>query len=233
MLSVTPINLMIESLTRNEYEILLAHCETVDLVIGEVLCEQGQPFRYVYFPLSGIISLVTSVSAHPPLAIGLIGNEGMLGVKLLLGANISPLRGVVQESGSALRMSAPRLMKMLNKDHGLLRVLNRHLYLLLLQMVQSVACNRFHEVEQRLARWLLMTHDRAQADHFYLTHQYLANMLGVQRSAVTIAAGALQHKLFIRYTRGDIRVLDRKGLESASCECYDAVKKYQSDLIVD
>jgi len=154
---------------------------------------------------------------------GLIGNEGLLGVTLVLDVPLAPLRGVVQGPGSALRMTAQELRAELKKSPSLGRTLNRYLYVLSAQLSQTAACTRFHEIEPRLARWLLMTHDRAHADHFHLTHQFLANMLGVQRSAVTIAAGALQARGLLRYSRGEIRILDRKGLEAAACECYRAV----------
>jgi len=223
-------NLLIESLPRKEHDRVLDLCETVDLVYGDILCEYHQPFRHVYFPLSGFISLFTSVGGHPPLEMGLVGNEGMLGTKLVLGVDSSPFLGMVQGAGTALRMTAQQLRRELRHSPALLGTLNRHLYLLITQLSQSVACNRFHEVEPRLARWLLMTHDRAHADEFYLTHQYLADMLGVQRSAVTIAAGALQKQGLIRYTRGEITVLDRKGLEAVSCECYATVNDCSRQL---
>lgn len=233
LLPATPANLLLESLPRKEHDRLLDLCETVELIYGDILCEYHQPFRHVYFPLSGFISLVTSVEGHPPLEMGLIGNEGMVGIKLVLGVDSSPFRGMVLGAGTALRMSAPQLRRELRHSPPLLRTLNRHLYLLIAQLSQSVACNRFHEVEPRLARWLLMTHDRANADQFYLTHQYLADMLGVQRSAVTIAAGALQKQRLIRYTRGEITVLNRSGLETVSCECYAAVNDCYQQLFIE
>jgi CRP-like cAMP-binding protein len=147
----------------------------------------------------------------------------MLGASLVLGVNTAPLQGVVQGAGTALRMSAPQLRRELRDNPPLLRALNRSLFLWMAQLSQTASCNRFHQVDARLARWLLMTHDRAHADHFHLTHKFLADMLGVQRSAVTIAAGALQERKLIQYTRGEIRILARKELEQASCECYAVV----------
>ncbi len=219
----TPGNLLLEGLPRKERDRVMKHCEPVELVFGDILCEPDQPFRHVYFPLLGFISLVATLSDHKPLEMGLIGNEGMLGVTLALGVKIAPLRGVVQGAGSALRMTAAQLGRELRASPVLRRVLNCYLYVLMAQLSQAAACTRFHEVEARLARWLLMTHDRAHGDHFYLTHSFLADMLGVQRSAVTIAAGALQKRHLIRYSRGGISILDRSGLEGASCECYNAV----------
>jgi CRP-like cAMP-binding protein len=201
---------------------VLKWCEPVNLVVGSTLCEPEQNLRYVYFPLTGFISLVATISGHRPLEIALIGNEGMCGVTLVLGINAAPVRGVVRAPGIALRATARELRRELLHIPSLLRTLNRYLYVSMAQLTQSAACTRFHEVEARLARWLLLSHDRAQADHFYLTHEFLGDMLGVRRSSVTIAAGALQMRALIRYARGEITILDRKGLQSASCECYDA-----------
>ena len=201
---------------------MLACGEAVNLAFGTILCEPDQNYHHVYFPLTGFISLVATVGGHQPLEMGMIGNEGMLGVTLALGIGAAPLRGVVQGSGTALRMSVPQLRRGLRDSPGMLRVLNRYLYVLMAQLSQTVVCTRFHEIEPRLARWLLMTHDRAHADHFHLTHEFLADMLGVRRSAVTIAAGALRERKLIRYVRGEISVLSRRGLEAASCERYEA-----------
>ena len=217
------VNRLIDGLPRKFRDGILKRSELVDLTFGTILCEHDRRLRYVYFPLTGFISLVATVAGHPALEIGLIGNEGMLGTTLVLGVNSSRLRAVVQGSGTALRMSVAQFRRELSESPALLRTLKRYLFVLLAQISQTVACTRFHEIKARLARWLLLTHDRAHADHFHLTHQYLANMLGVQRSAITIAAGALQRRKLIRYSRGEIRILDRRGLEAISCECYQAV----------
>jgi CRP-like cAMP-binding protein len=220
-------NQLLESLPRKGRARILALCETVPLVFGDILCETEAPFRHVYFPLSGFISLVAALGKHPPLEMGLIGSEGMLGATLVLGVDAAPLRAVVQGSGEALRMSVAQLRKELQTNRVLARTLNRYLYVLMAQLSHTAACTRFHEVKARLARWLLMTHDRAHADHFHLTHEFLADMLGVRRSGVTIAAGDLQRHDLIHYRRGRIGILDRKGLEAASCECYAAtVREY-------
>lgn len=213
-------NRLIEGLPRKDRNQVLARCESVDLVFGAILCDQDEPFRYIYFPLTGFISLVATVGRHQPLEMGLIGFEGMLGATLVLGVNNASLRGVVQGSGTALRMTARQFRRELRDCPSLLRALNQYTYVLMAQLSQTAACNCFHEVNARLARWLLMTHDRAHADHFHLTHQFLADMLGVQRSAVSIAAGVLQRRKLIRYSRGEINVLDRSRLEAVACECY-------------
>jgi CRP-like cAMP-binding protein len=216
------VNRLIEGLPHEVRSRLLKLCEPVELEFGMVVCEADQRLKHVYFPLTCFISLVAKVADHPPLEIGLIGNEGMLGATLALGVDAARLRGIVQGSGSALRMTAMQLKRELRNNSALCRVLKRYLYVLLAQLSQSTACGRFHEIRARLARWLLMTHDRAHADHFRLTHQYLADMLGVQRSAITIAVGSLQRKKLISYKRGAIFIVSRRGLETASCECYQA-----------
>lgn len=217
------VNRLLEALPRHARDRLLEECERVSLVFDTVLCERDRSYRHVYFPLGGSISLVATVGAHPPLEIALIGNEGMLGATLVLGVDRARLRGIVQGAGSAWRIPAPRFRRAMRESPALRGVVKRYLFVVITQLSQSTACTRFHEVEARLARWLLMTHDRAHADRFRLTHLFLADMLGVRRSAVTIAAGALQRRNLIRYARGEIDVVDRKGLEAASCECYQNV----------
>lgn len=215
-------NRLLECLPRKGRDRFLKRCESVELVLGAILCEPGAPYRHIYFPVTGFISTVAMLDGHQPLEIRLIGDEGMLGATLALGVNTAPLRAVVQGTGTAWRMPAALFRRFLRDSPALLRVLKRYLYVLAAQLSQSNGCSRFHEVEARLARWLLMTHDRAHADHFHLTHDFLADMLGVRRSGITIAAGALQRSALIGYSRGAIKILDRKGLEARSCECYDA-----------
>lgn len=222
---------LIEGLPSKQRKQLLNGCEPVDLVFGNVLHEANQTIRHVYFPLSGFISLVTTLDGHQPLEMGLIGNEGMLGATLALGIGQAPMRAVVQGSGSALRISSQLFKQELLSSPALLRALKRYLYVVMTQLSQSAACTHFHEIEPRLARWLLMTHDRAHADHFHLTHEYLADMLGVRRSGVSIAAAAMQARGLISYSRGQIYILDRAGLEQAACECYAALQAdYQAQF---
>jgi CRP-like cAMP-binding protein len=216
------INTFIQSIPPRPRARLLAQCTPARLVFGDLLCDLGKPIRYVHFPLTGFISLVVTVNNHRPLEMGMIGNEGMLGATLALGIGAAPLQAVVQGSGRALRMPAAQFRLQLRESPELQRMVNRYLYVLIEQLTQTAACNSFHEVPARLARWLLMTHDRAHSDRFHLTHLYLAGMLGVRRSAVTIAAGELQRRQLIRYTRGKITVCSRSGLEEVSCKCYAA-----------
>jgi CRP-like cAMP-binding protein len=215
-------NELIERLSTADRLRLLALCEPVDLAFGEILCQPDAPHRGVYFPRSGFISLLATASGHPPLEMGLVGTEGMLGASMALGVEEVPLMAVVQCSGSAWRIEPRSFRRALATSKSLHLAIDRYLYVLMAQLSQSALCARFHEVEPRLARWLLITHDRAHADHFHLTHQFLADMLGVKRSAVTIAAGSLQRRQCIRYSRGEIGILSRSALEAASCECYAA-----------
>ncbi len=216
-------NRLINSLSHEARTRILSLCEPVDLVFGTVLCEPGQIFTHIYFPVTGFISLVTSLRDHQPLEVGLIGNEGMLGVTLALGVNNAPMRALVQGSGTALRMTALQMRNELRENEELTHLLNRYLYVLMGQLAQTAACSHFHEIEPRLARWLLMIHDRVGSESLQLTQEFLADMLGVRRSGITVAAGALQDRKLIRYTRGKITILNRKELEEAACECYSVL----------
>lgn len=221
--SSTPVvNRLIQSMPGKPRARLLAQCTPEQLVTGDVLFDHKKPIRHVYFPLTAFISLVAAVSGRHPIELGMIGNEGVLGATLQLGIRAAPLQAVVQGTGSALRMTAAQFRLQLGKSPDLQRTLDSYLYIRIEQLAQTAACNSFHEVQSRLARCLLMTHDRAHSDRFHLTHLFLARMLGVRRSAVTIAAGELQRRQLIRYTRGQITVRSRSGLEALSCECYAA-----------
>jgi len=202
---------------------VLGRCDLVALTFGDVLFESGQVIRHVYFPLDGFISQMTLLDDRRPLEVALTGNEGMVGETLILGVPAAPMRAIVQGSGQLLRMKAMDLKQELVECPFFLQTLNRYLYVIMRQLPQMAACTHFHEIEPRLARWLLMTHDRSSTDTFHLTHQFLAGMLGVRRSGVTIAAGSLQVRKLIDYRRGEITVLNRRGLEKASCTCYQTL----------
>ena len=223
-------NFLIDSLPLRERNEILAQCKTVNLSFGDVLCDTQQPITQVLFPLTGIISLLAATKDHPAMELGMIGNEGIFGATVALGSWISPLRAIVQGPGTALQIDPENFQNILLSCPQLARTINTYLYVLISQLSFSVSCTQFHSVELRLARWLLMTHDRAHANHFRLTHQFLADMLGVRRSAITIAAGALQKRKLITYSRGDIHVVSRSGLETASCECYAKSVQSNADL---
>ena len=214
-------NHLIELLPRTDRARLLAVCEPTQLVLSEVLCEPGRPTRHVYFPTGGFISLVTLLEGHPGLEVGMVGREGMVGAQLALGVVASPLRSLVQGSGTALRVGTKAFRAELARSTALRRIIDRYLYVLMAQLATSAACLRFHLIGPRLARWLLMTHDRAETDTFHVTQEFLAYMLGVRRVGVTAAAAALQRSSLIEYTRGALTVLDRAGLEHVACSCYE------------
>ena len=214
-------NHLIELLPRTDRARLLAVCEPTQLLLSEVLCEPDRPTRHVYFPTGGFISLVTLLEGHPGLEVGMVGREGMVGAQLALGVVASPLRSLVQGSGTALRVGTKAFRAELARSTALRRIIDRYLYVLMAQLATSAACLRFHLIGPRLARWLLMTHDRAETDTFHVTQEFLAYMLGVRRVGVTAAAAALQRSSLIEYTRGALTVLDRAGLEHVACSCYE------------
>lgn len=223
-------NSLLAALPRKEYRRLLAGLEPVALIFGEVLYEPGERIRHVYFPGDSLVSLLTLADGHLALEVGLIGREGMVGIPLVLRYSVSSVRALVQGSGTAMRMKSAQFLTDFRTSLPLRQGLYRYTHTLMAQISQTAACNRFHVVETRLARWLLMTHDRVKSDQFRMTHEFLGHMLGVRRVGVTKAAQALQTRKLISYNRGDITILDRKGLEAASCECYEVVKGMHDDV---
>lgn len=215
-----PANHLLACLPHIDRERLIAHCDAVDLVESEVLCERGDRIGHVYFPIDSFISQITPIDHQAGFEIGMIGSEGMLGISLALGVDVAQQRALVQGAGSALRMQAAAFRRELARSASLRRLLNRYVYVLMVQMAQAGACTRFHLLEGRVARSLLMTRDRAPGDTFHLTQEFLGDMLGMRRVGITEAAGALQDKHLISYTRGTITIRDQAGLEAASCACY-------------
>ena len=215
-------NLLLAALPREASRALLPDLAPVTLAFGEVLYEPDAPMRHVYFPSTCLVSLLTIVEGHLALEVGLVGREGMVGFPLALGVDESPVRALVQGAGEALRMSKGRFVSALRKTPALRRVLDRYIHSLIGQISRTAACNRFHVVEARLARWLLMTRDRVGSGEFRMTHEFLSSMLGVRRVGVTMAASTFQRQHLIEYTRGRITILDHAGLEAACCSCYAA-----------
>lgn len=218
------VNRLLATLPKNEYKRLLPKLKKVNLILGEALYEPGDVIKYVYFPNDSIISLISELSETSWLEVGMVGNEGMAGLPVFMGVNSSSTRALVQGSGSAMRMSSAAVRKESNRLGTLHHLLHRYSHSLLAQVSQSSACNRFHFVDARLARWLLMTKDRLGAEEFPLTQEFLSSMLGVRREGVSKAAGALQAEKLIRYSRGVITILNRRGLEAKSCHCYSIIK---------
>lgn len=213
-------NLLLAALSRKTYLAILPGLAPVTLDFGKILYEPGRPIWEVYFPSACLISLITAAEHHPPLEVGMVGREGMVGISLALGVNVSPVRVLVQGAGPALRMTKARLVSALRAHPAFHRELLGYAHTLMQQITQTAVCNRFHVVEARLARWLLMTRDRMRTAEFRMTHEFLSTMLGVRREGVTEAATAFQRKLLIEYRRGKIKILDHRGLEAASCTCY-------------
>jgi len=224
-------NRLLAALPPAERESILAVCTQVDLVLNRVVHEEGARIRHVYFPIESFISMLATVDDRSTLEVGMIGNEGLCGYGVALGSAIAPLRALTQGAGAAWRMQCSTFRRCLQETPALREVVNRYVYVHLRQLAQAAVCARFHVVERRLARWLLMTADRAHADSFYVTQEFLAFMLGVRRVGVTAAAGVLQSRGLIRYRRGDVAILDRVRLEAAACTCYRSdLEAYQRGL---
>lgn len=218
-------NKLLAALPRTEYACLREKLEPVALTFGEILYEPGDPIRQIYFPDDSLVSLLIFVDRHLALEVGLVGYEGMVGVAYALGVGVSQVQALVQGGGTALRMPAAPFRRTLRRCPALQRGIQRYTHDLMAQIAQTAACNRFHVVEARLARWLLMTRDRVGSDRFHLTHEFLSHMLGVRREGVTQAAQALKQRCLIDYSRGNIEIVDGDGLEAASCSCYERVRE--------
>lgn len=217
-------NRVLASIPPKERKRLKPNLESVTLKFGGVLYEPGKAIQHVYFPVDCLISLLTAVDKRRTLEVGMVGNEGMAGMPFILGIGVSSVRAIVQGEGTALRMASAPFRIEFDRNRPLQEALFRYTYALMAQISQTAACNRFHEAEARLSRWLLMTRDRVQSDEFSLTHEFLAHMLGLRREGVTEAASELKQWKLISYTRGKIQILDVRGLKNASCSCYQIVK---------
>jgi len=224
-LRAPPLNRLLAALPKDEYRRLLPNLKIVPLIFGEMIYEAGALIRQIYFPNSGIISLLATVADRASLEVGIVGREGMVGLPVFMGVKTSRDRAVVQGTGVALRMKSAALRQECNNGGSLPRLLRRYTHSRLTQMSQGAACNRFHSLDARLARWLLMTRDRMGTDEFQVTQEFLSNMLGVRREGVNKAAGELQKQRLISYSRGTLTTLDRAGLEAVACRCYEIINE--------
>jgi CRP-like cAMP-binding protein len=217
-------NWLLDALPDAPYERLLVDLKPVTFVLGEVIYESGGQIDYVYFPTSFHVSLLYTMLNGVTAEMGLVGNEGVVGIALFMGGDTTPNRAVVQGAGKALKLRANALQQEFIRGGDFQHVLLRYTQALITQISQTAVCNRLHSVEQRLCRWLLMTHDRTHSDELQMTQEFISNMLGVRREGVTHAARNLQEKRMISYVRGCIRIVDRPELEAHACECYAVVK---------
>jgi CRP-like cAMP-binding protein len=229
--STAATNRLLRDLSRQEREELLEKGEHVELILGNVLCEPDESMRYALFPTSGAISLMACAETNASLELIIVGDEGMLGLPLVFGTQSAPLRALVHGSGMAWRITASGFRHTLERSKRLQRVLYRYLDVLVRQAARTALCAHFHAVEARLARSLLTTSDRMHADEFYMTQECISTMLGVRRPGVNHAASVLRDRKLIRYCRGQLTILDRRGLQAAACSCYAATKRIYSEML--
>ncbi len=223
-------SLILLSISDSDYSSLRPHLEYVSLPNHLVLHEAGGKLEFAYFPNRGLISLVVVMKDGRTAEAGIVGNEGFTGTLAAVGLRRSPLNAVVQITGDGFRVEVGALQNTLESAPHLLLMLSRYAAIRSLQVAQTAACNRLHEIGQRLARWLLMTQDRVASGSLPITHDFLATMLGTDRPSVSEAAGVLQKKKVIEYTRGAVKIVNRKKLENSACECYEVIQRYDGEL---
>jgi CRP-like cAMP-binding protein len=223
-------NWLLDALPKGDYEPLLNELQPISFDLGEVVYESGGQMEHVYFPTSCHVSLLYTMINGVTAEMGLVGNEGVVGIALFMGGDTTPNRAVVQGAGKALKLRAKAMHTEFSRGGDFQLLLLRYTQALITQISQTAVCNRLHSVEQRLCRWLLMTHDRTQSDELEMTQEFISHMLGVRREGVTHAAQNLQEQGMISYVRGRIKILDRPKLESNVCECYEVVRAEQSRL---
>lgn len=223
-MAAPPVNRILEKLPSEERNRPVPELHEADLNLGDVVYESGERLDHVCFPTSCIVSLIYTMEDGAVAEMGLVGNDGMVGVALFMGGDTVPNRAVVQLAGGAIRMKASKLQEEFHRGGCLQKLLLRYTQALVTQISQTAVCNRLHSVEQRLSRWLLLCHDRVRSDELIMTQEFISNMLGGRRQSVTVAAGRLQDAGVIEYSRGHIKITDRKKLEASACECYQVVK---------
>lgn len=219
-------NQLLAKLPPRQRQQLLHYCMPVELPLGRILYQAGKPISHLYWPVNAVLSLVTELPGHLPIELALIGHEGMLGASVVLGVSWAPVDAIVQGRGLALQLPADLLPQVLAKVPALKSILQHYLVIQQAQAAMLSACVHFHQLQPRLARWLLMTADRTNSDELFLTHDFLASMLGVRRSGITVAAGRLQTLGFISYHRGSMQMVNRAGLEAEACCCYQQLKHW-------
>lgn len=224
-------NHLLAELPHEEFDRLMPHLNLVKLPLGKVLYESGDTLDYVYFPTTAIVSLLYMMENGSTAEIGIVGNDGVLGIALFMGGNTTPNRAVIQSAGNAYKMKAKDLLDEFSRGGKFHNILLRYTQALITQISQTAVCNRLHSVEQQLCRWLLLSHDRLDSDKLVMTHELISNMLGVRREGVTLAAGKLMSRKLIKNNRGTMTILDRLGLEQACCECYDVVNDEYNRLL--
>jgi CRP-like cAMP-binding protein len=224
-------NHILADLPREEYKRTLPYLKRVSLSLGESLYEPGKQLKHIYFPTTCIVSLLYTMENGASAEIGVVGNEGVVGVPLFMGGDTTPYPAVVQSAGDAFRMKAQALKDEFVRGGQFQLSLLLYTQAFITQISQTAVCNRLHSIEQQLCRWLLLCHDRSQSDELKMTQELISNMLGVRREGITYAAGRLQADGLIKYTRGRIRILDRRGLEATVCECYQIVKDEYDRLL--
>jgi CRP-like cAMP-binding protein len=225
------VNRLLAALPEAEYQNLVPHLEEVSLSLKKVLHEVGEPIEYVYFPHRGIVSSLSTMADGSMVEVGIVGNDGVVGIPAALGDNIATTTAMVQVSGSGMRMKASLLKSEFQRGGSLQSLLLRYIQALYALVTQNAACNRLHQLDGRLARWLLHVCDRVESNELPLTHEFMSQMLGVRRAGVTEAANTLQQAGLIRYTRGKITILKREELEATTCECYEIINGEYARLL--
>jgi CRP-like cAMP-binding protein len=224
-------NWLLDALPRADYERIVPNLKPVTFALGDVIYESQGQMEYVYFPTTSHTSLLYTMIDGSTAEVGLVGNEGLVGIALFMGGETTPNQAIVQGAGEAFSMTATAMQDEFKRGGAFQLILLRYTQALITQISQTAVCNRLHTTEQRLCRWMLMTHDRTRSDELQMTHEFISHMLGIQREAVTIVAGRLQNKGAITYKRGHIRILSRRVLEESSCECYEVVRIEHHRLI--
>ncbi|MDT7543518.1 MAG: hypothetical protein QOE33_3422 [Acidobacteriota bacterium] len=224
-------NRLLAGLPAEDYERLLPRLKPTTFPLGKVIYESQKQMDYVYFPTTSHVSLLYTMLNGSTAEVGLVGNEGLVGIALFMGGETTPNRAIVQGAGEAYKMSASAMQEEFKRGGEFQLALLRYTQSLIVQISQTAVCNRLHTTEQRLCRWMLMTHDRTHHDELQMTHEFISNMLGIQREAVSIAAHHLKEKGAITYARGHIKIIERRVLEESACECYQMVKDEQDRLL--